>query len=464
MARWNSCNVLQSGRDLRQLWQFSAGGGGRFNLQKEEAKLLTEPLPSKVVGKDWQTLFRPRLNIALLSADKVFLRVVQLPRSNAAETISMVELQLEKLSPLPTTQIVWGFELLPQPPNPLALGGDMQTAIVIMAARSHVEEFLGQLEGQGYLADRLELPFLDELQATKIQSSGVWIYPGVGGNPFSCLAAWWYDGILHNLSLIHLTADEQRGAMLQHQLTQLNWAGELEGWLTAAPRYHIVADDATAGQWRALFREDQVIETVAPLPPREVAALTARRAAANGLHTNLLPPDYVARYRQQFIDRLWMRALAAVVMLYVLVVLVYYGCYQGANYKYNSVLDEMATAGIRFTNTVQLGDKVRILQDQLDLQFAALDCWKSAADFMPSELTLDSMNFERGRKLGLFGSAPADQISKECSTTDELYTLLMGEAQGYYESREEELGEDATVNMGDTLAGEMAYQRGCAYA
>jgi preprotein translocase subunit SecA len=36
----------------------------------------------------------------------------------------------------------------------------------------------------------------------------------------------------------------------------------------------------------------------------------------------------------------------------------------------------------------------------------------------------------------------ADQLIAECSTTDELYTLLMGEAQGYYESREQELGEE----------------------
>jgi preprotein translocase subunit SecA len=36
----------------------------------------------------------------------------------------------------------------------------------------------------------------------------------------------------------------------------------------------------------------------------------------------------------------------------------------------------------------------------------------------------------------------ADHVATECSTTDELYTMLMGEAQGYYESREQELGED----------------------
>ena len=36
----------------------------------------------------------------------------------------------------------------------------------------------------------------------------------------------------------------------------------------------------------------------------------------------------------------------------------------------------------------------------------------------------------------------ADHLAIECSTTDELYTILMGEAQGYYEQREEDLGEE----------------------
>ena len=111
MARWNSCNILQTGRDLRNLWQFTASGS-KFNLQREVATLPTESLPARIISKDWQTLFQPKLNVAWLPADKVFLRVVQIPKSDAAETQSMLELQLEKLSPLPVAQVVWGFELL----------------------------------------------------------------------------------------------------------------------------------------------------------------------------------------------------------------------------------------------------------------------------------------------------------------------------------------------------------------
>src|SRR5436305_14565824 len=173
MARWYSCNILQSAKDIRHLWQFSAGG--RINLQREVAVLPSEPLPAKVVGKDWQTLFQHKLNVAWLPPDQVFLRVAQIPKGDPAETQSMLELQLEKLSALPVNQVVWGYELLKPtaPPDAMTtLEGEMQTAIVIIVARSYVEEFLGQLEAQEYLADRLELPLLDQLRATPVHEDG----------------------------------------------------------------------------------------------------------------------------------------------------------------------------------------------------------------------------------------------------------------------------------------------------
>ena len=98
MARWHSCNVLEAAGNTRNLWQFSAGSG-KFTKPRFVTVQPSEPLPEKIVAKDWQTLFQPKLNIAWVPAEHVFLRVIQLPKADVAETRSMVELQLEKLSP-----------------------------------------------------------------------------------------------------------------------------------------------------------------------------------------------------------------------------------------------------------------------------------------------------------------------------------------------------------------------------
>ena len=417
-SRWSFCNVLLPGSQIRQLWQFNAGGL-KFNLARSESKLPSEPLPEKLVGKDWQTVFQPRLNIAWLSADRVFLRVVQLPKADAGETYSMIELQLEKLSPLPVNQVVWSYEIFPYIArggaidhlNPHA-AGEQQTVVVIMVARSHVEEFLGQLESQGYVADRLELPLLDELRSTQVRENGAWVFPGIGGHAGACMVAWWYDGVLQNLTLLNLPPGEARAPALREQLAQTAWAGEMEGWFTSDPHYHLVGDEATAAAWLPNFDPNVTVEVVPPPAPQMLAAMTARRVATTAATTNLLPPEYAKRYKQQFVDRLWMRSLGAVLLLYILGVVIYIAFVQVASMRYDSDQDKARTLARDYTNTIQIRDKLRVLQETLELQYAALECYKAVADTMPTELTLDFMRFDRGREVTFSGSAQVEDRSK----------------------------------------------------
>src|SRR5262249_55913293 len=116
--------------------------------------------------------------------------------------------------------------------------------------------------------------------------------------------------------------------------------------------------------------------------------------------------------RQQFIDRLWMRGLGAVLMLYVAGVLVYFGFVQVAKWRYSKIQDKLAELGPQYTNTLQIREKLRVLQDTMELQYAALDCYRSVAETLPTELTLNNMNFERGRKVTFFGSVSVEDRTK----------------------------------------------------
>ncbi|HTV75497.1 MAG TPA: hypothetical protein VMD57_00755, partial [Candidatus Baltobacteraceae bacterium] len=113
MARWHCCNILQVAPGANRLWQFDAKGGG-YVLGREHGVASGGPLPSRFVAKSWTSLWQPKLNVAWLPPETVFLRVIELPKSNFEETLAMVELQLEKLSPIPVTQIVWTIHILPQ--------------------------------------------------------------------------------------------------------------------------------------------------------------------------------------------------------------------------------------------------------------------------------------------------------------------------------------------------------------
>jgi hypothetical protein len=402
----HSCNVLQVGAQARQLWQFDARGRG-FVLNREQTTFAGESLPAKLITKDWRSLWQRKLNVAWLPPERVFLRVAQFPVSDFDETLSMVELQLEKLSPMPVTQVVWSIYVLPN------AEGNLQTVIVMIVSRNEVEEFLGQLEGQGYLADRLELPLLDQLHATTITENGAWIYPEAPGGRNAALVAWWYGGVLQNLDLITLPA-ANRPESLKEQMLQMAWAGELEGWLTTPPVWHLVADAAAAAEWEPALRTglEQPLEVIAPVPIAALASLTAARAAQSGSEGNLLPAEFSTRYQQQFVDRLWMRGLGAAVALYLVFVLVYFARLQLELYGTRAVELEATSRGPIYTNTLQLKAKYQVLKDRQDLKFAALDCWKTVAELLPDGVTLDGYNFSDGRKLTLSGSAPADQTKR----------------------------------------------------
>jgi hypothetical protein len=424
--RWQFCNVVRVGADSRQLWSFAASRNG-FNLSQEQTVPATDPLPQKLVAKDWKVMFQPKLNVAMLPVDQVFLRVIHLPASSFDEMASMVELQLEKLSPLPVTQIVWSIHVMPQ------VVDNLQAVIVIIVARNLVDDLLGQLEGQGYLTDRIEVPMIDQLQATPITEDGAWIYPtsSDAGN-FVGLVGWWQSGVLHNLGLLHVPVGENSAMLLKEQLLQMAWAGELEGWLTSSPRWHLVADETTAAKWQAMFQSwlGHSAEVVSPIQPADLAALTANRAAKGNEKAAIVPPEYTSRYHQQYVDRLWMRILGAIVAVYVFGVLIYIAASQVQDFRAQGVEQTMRGQSGNYTNTLQLKARLQILQDRQALKYASLDCWKAVAEHLPENLTLTTMEFRNGRTLSLNGTAPAGQDGAVTDFSEALKKATITDQQG----------------------------------
>ena len=402
MPRPNSCNVLQVAPDASCLWQFDAKGGN-FVLSREQKIPDVQPLPARFVAKSWSSLWQPKLNIVWLPPEEIFLRVIELPKSSYDETRAMVELQLEKLSPHPVTQIVWTIHILP------SAAPDLQNVVVVIASRTAVEEFLGKLETRGFLADRLEVPLLDQLSAAPPAGDGAWIYAGTRGN-HSALVAWWSGGALRNLSFIVLPTGGDSVKSLREQLAQLAWAGELEGWLTSPPQWHLVAAPAVAAQWENFLREalNEPVQVSAPLPPVELAARTARRAAL-ATDVGLLPPEFSTRYRQQFHDRLWLHGLYSTGVIYAICVAIYFAATAVLGHKTEAVEAQAADLGDTYTNVLQLQAQYQVLKERDQLKYAALDCWKIVAEQLPETITLQRMSFS-GQKLTLSGTTTPDQI------------------------------------------------------
>ena len=425
MARWHSCNILHLAPDAKRLWQFDAKGGG-FVLGREQRVAHTGTLPGKGVVKSWSSLWQPRLNIAWLPVESVFLRIVELPASNFEETLAMVELQLEKLSPLPLAQVVWTMHVAGTHHSPARADGSvesLQTVVVVMAERSVVEEFVGKLEKDGFLADRLETPLLDQLAAVSSTtnnfsgqaetSAAAWLFPFSAAGQNAALVAVWSGGVLRNLSLVTLPAAGDRARELKDQLSHIVWAGELEGWLPSAPSWHLVTDPVNATEWEGVLREG-LAESVQVVPPpavAELAARTAGRAAAAAEKSNLLPAEFTARYQNQFYDRLWLRGLLYAGAAYAVFLVIYFCATSVLNYRVASVESESAKFSNAYTNSLQLKACYDILKERQQLKYAALDSWLWVSQELPQGIQLQRFSFADGQRVGLSGIVPQDMIN-----------------------------------------------------
>lgn len=406
-SSWHSCNIFQPDPAHRRIWQFHPAGGDSVNLAAELSLDPDKPVPRRLGTRDWHNLFQRKLNVAWLPPETIFIRVVHLPVSDDDELHSMVELQLEKLSPLPAAQVVWSYEALPE------VVDSLQTVVVLIAERRTVETFLGQLEQESFLADRLELPLLGQVLAASAESEGTWLFPGpdTADSQAYCVAAWWYGGTLRSVNFIRLQSGDRKWSALREQLSQIAWAGEMEGWLPEPPRWRLVADAATADAWKTELAgwAGEPIEVTEPLSPPELATLSAKKLARGETRFNLLPGEYALRYRQQFIDGLWMRGLAAVIAVYIVFVIGYFGALQVLRFKEGNQTAAVAGLEGAFKKARQKAAELQVRREQVKLQTAALDCWRVAAEMLPSELKLTSLSFQNGEKLSIYGEAPGTQ-------------------------------------------------------
>jgi hypothetical protein len=411
-----SCNILLAEPARRHLWRFEAENS-KVKFSGEHTVAADQPLPARWVAKDWHTLFQQKLNIAWLPTDQVFLRVLQMPMCEFAELLTMLEFQLEKISPIPPAQMVWSVELAP--PNS-AIPSNLQTVVVIILPRVLVEEFLGQLEGNGYLADRLEVPYLHQLLSAPVEGEGTWLSIAKAGEKLICMAAWWYGGALQNINLLHLTAPDQFSREVGDPLTQTIWAGELEGWLHVAPVWHLVAEPETAAVWLPAIEEwaNQMVEVTPLLAGGDLARVGAGRLARGESRMNLLPAEFATRYRQQFIDRIWMRLLAAILGIYVIGVGIFFAALQVARYQQNRLQNDLAGLTPEYIKSQELKAKIAVARTQASLKFAALDSYKAVTDKLPGGLALQGLTFSRGRTLSLAGVA--DDARKVTDYNEEL--------------------------------------------
>lgn len=407
--------------EQQQFWRFTAGKGD-LNLADVQTGPAEDPLPAKHVGKTFSDLWSRRLNVVWLPPDRVFYRVLQMPQCDRGELATMLEFQMEKLSPLPPAQTVWTLEVVP---TRGMLPPETQTVVVAIAERKLVEELLGRLETKGYVADGIEVASLQQILAAPADVDGVWIYPRLRGEKVSCLVAWWSDGVLQDLTQLTLASASHLNELAEH-LTCSTWSGEMAGWLVRPPTWHLVAEGDLAANWGTMLGEwlGEPVELLAPLPPANVAVATARHAGRTRPGTPaLLPEEFAGRYRRDFVDLIWLRALAVGFVVYLMLLVGFVIMAEASKSKKAKLSNDLVPLAKESTNAVQLGEQIVQLQEQVALRNAALDAFRAVSDKLPGEMGLDLFTFSKGEKIVLRGTVPAAMSGKIEEYTEVLKTV-----------------------------------------
>ena len=431
-SRLQSCNVLAlSPSGARTAWRFQVKSGepvpqGPVSLEPGK------PLPPSLVGNDWRRLLQPRIDVAWLPADSVFVRAVELPAASPDEIPGMIEFQLERLSPLPPAQVVWTVETVGSAPalHPVTEGQaptapvTSLTAWVTLVSRTALEEWLERLYTAGYVADRLEFPLLRELRDCRPEGDGVWLIVDPASETRVVLAGWYLGGRWREIGLVRVATGPEGATALVDQLSRVAWAGEWNGWLTTLPPVTVVADSADAVELKPALSEwsGQVVSVQPRLEPARVAELTARHQLLDAPRS-LVPDDIVQRRRNEFIDSLWIRALSVAAVLYLAFVFCFMIALKVQEYRLDTLRDEGNAIAGSYTNALQTKAQVAILQDQVALRFAALDAWRAAVESLPETLNLSQLDFTRGRALELTGTVSADNTAEVTKYNSELKKL-----------------------------------------
>lgn len=437
-------NFLIPGVVTHRILQFECVGT-EFKAPKMQDCPIHKKPKDNWTNKDYRNLLRTKINVSWPDIEDVFLKVIHLPGEAPEELRMMVELQLEKLSPVPLAQLVWDIQILPNPeklplPEPDPEHPEEQirqmyryAVVVLMAERGAIENFLGLLEESSFHADRLELPFLHEILQSPATKNGLYVYPMHCGTKTLVVNVWWTNGQLENIDIIYLPSDDTWKQVFAAQLNQVAWAGQIAGWLQTDFHWTLVApaedDEALPiGVWAelltSLYGEGTQTKRMTDM---ELARLNCS-LICQGPTANLLPPEFEQKYYQKYIDKLWLQGIMATFLAYLIFCLVYFSGSTIADFQQARAANRLQLLDGDFKTAQKLRAQVELLQLQQTLKFAALDCYRLTAELLPEELKLTRLNFN-GDTLSYVGEAPADQISLVTS-----FNEALGRAMTYDEN------------------------------
>jgi hypothetical protein len=106
--------------------------------------------------------------------------------------------------------------------------------------------------------------------------------------------------------------------------------------------------------------------------------------------------------------------------LYAVGCVIYFCAAGWEGYRAGDMEHAVARISNDYTNSIQLKARLGVLQERSQLKYAALDCWETVAQELPSSVTLARSSFANGSKLSLSGTVDQTDTEKVIHFYDSL--------------------------------------------
>lgn len=432
---YSTCHIVTKSGDQTFLDSFATKGKA-FSLVKGFEAGADDAFPKVKFDKTWRDSFSPQLNVGLLPSSSVFFRVIELPTVELGEIDEMLELQMERLSPLPPSQVFWSYEIIQNVPGADEDQATTTTVLVIIAEQKEVYRFVSDLESRNFYADRVSIDNLGNFLHPPDRSDLLRLISTNRGDYFQILVQWWIGGKLQNVSQVVTTSHDKLVIQVEQEVRQTFWSGQMEGWVDEMPPVEIQCQTEDQAKWSQV-KDNLGLENIEFSEVVESGAVKSDLARAFGkgvVQSDLMPEDTRAAHASRQFDSLWMTGLVCLALLYLVGVGVYFIFLNQAHSQRTEVKDKIQLISGSYTNALKIEERIRVTENQLQLRYAALDAWKSVVESLPPELSFKQFKFSKGETLLLNGQGPDRANAQVDIYVDALTALAREDGSKFFKS------------------------------
>jgi hypothetical protein len=369
-------------------------------FQQENAPLF----PAEILA-DLRRNFLGAITVSLPSS-LLLMRILELPSINPQELRSMVDLQMDQISPFPIDQLTVSYEVLHQT--------DDHSRVLAVAAQRKTVDTLGEL----FKAQHVYIRSLDAeilawwsllLKHGQVPAEGRTVLLLEEHTEFSMIVA--DEGVpicFRSLELFHHFTDDSVMQEIAEELHYTLLSLEAEYGPRATAALEIWSESEFPQKLIHRLQEecggDVNLHELSSIPPVS-EGLALRTAQRRLQHIELVPKEWIDLQRRKRLMKVATIASIAVLSLWLAVVAITGAVFSIRQASYNRVRREAAKYEGPAAAALVARNEMLSLEKYADRSHSALECLREVTEALPDDVEIASYTYKKSEAVSLRGSS-----------------------------------------------------------